>query len=1193
MATTRARTAWVAAGWLLVTAAALLGAYAAALARLPQQRAAIEALVRVQTGYELRFGRIAVRLGFYGPEAHFTNVEMWRPGRERRLLQAAELVIRFETWRLLRTGSLRPGRILLIGAQIDADALRPSPHEATAAKPAATAAPAAAQPPQERLLQRMVDFARALPQGRIELESATLRAFERDANGGLTGRPVRIPRLSIQRTPDGARLHGNALLAERLGRSLFVAMELRGLDMGVGALTGSITVQGRGLRLAGWRAALGGRPAGAAGVGDLRALLRVGAGRLQAGTVELSASELSLPRADGAGQARFANLRSSLAFERLAAGWSIRGYGLRLTVPGVPATTLDFELDADAAWSQARLHADGVPVGWLRPLFALPPELNIDGTLRELRLSTIAASNGRALRFEARIEDGIWRDAAGQVRLEPLVFEIAGSETGATLTFADEPLRLRLDSAPHEQSLEIAVQGSVTVYREAAGWRLDSRSLVLLDRGVPAPRARLEFKGTLAAVAPDSAALAVEVMLLEPVSSHELPLLRELSQRMLTAAPIDSFALAAGRFAIDAVRTPEQGWRIERSSGDLAVSSASFRPSADWPTLSEAGGRLAWDPRELRFDFERGSIGDLRLVRGQLRRGSAPAWSLVAEGPAVAALDALAASPLAPRVPAELRTAAIDGAARFELRVEPRGTVGRAGGQRSEPLSWSLLAHFDSLRWRMLADLPPVEALSGTLRIVDGRLQASRLEGRWLDQPLRIVVDAGSAGRRWRLTGRLPDGAMRELLAESGVPGTVGAAFWRLEARPERSDASRWRVDAALDGAPLRGRFELAASAEGFALHRGALRLGSGSLRLPASPIVEVHADLPQLELSRLARVWAELPRQGAARSPLRGALRIERLELLGEPLGPAILELGAAHDVATLSLTGARLAGTLSVGDGGSGAGGVPRLELERLLLPRLPGRVALTSTAAASPWALELRIADLRLGIRQLGIWRGRLESRRDRLVVEPMALDAGSIGVHGRLDCRREALRCTLEAHIEGGEARTALALWGLPGGFDAARVEGALQLAWPVAAADEVWVALDGELRLSARHGTLDGPARLGLLAGPASSWSWDRLDVEARAGRGRVDLTRVAFEGAQRLLLTGTVELPSAQTRLDGQWWPGRELPRVIEDWPAAPALAAVWRAVRGPRVLPRAVRVTGPADALGMELLPLQSPPPP
>jgi uncharacterized protein YhdP len=670
----------------------------------------------------------------------------------------------------------------------------------------------------------------------------------------VTGRVVRIPRLSIQRTPDGARLHGSALLAERLGRSLFVAVELRGLDTGPGTLEGSVTLQGRALRLAGWRAALGGPTGGAAGVGDLRATLRLRGGRLQAGTVGLTARDLRLPRADGTGQARFTKVSTSVGFERAAAGWRLRGSDLRLIVPGVPAASLDFVVEVDAAWSEVRFDADGLPFGWLRPLLALPGELHVDGTLRRLRIRMLATPGGRALRYAARVDDGVWRDAAGQPRLEPLAFDIAGSEAGATITFADRPLQLRLGGAPQQaQRLEIALQGAANLRRESAGWRLDSRSLVVLDRAAPTPRARLELQGTLSSAAPDAAALALEVVLLEPVASDELPLLRELSQRMLAAAPIDSFALAAGRFAVDAASTPQQGWRIEGSEGDLAVSAASFRPDAEWPEVSEAGGRLIWDERNLRFDFERGSIGDLRLVRGQLRRGSAPIWSLVAEGPAAAALRALAASPLAMRVPAELRAAAVDGEARFELQVERSRELGSAGAPRVEPLRWGLLARFDSLRWRALAGVPPIEALSGMLRIADGRLQPSRLEGRWLGQPLRIAVDERRAGRRWLLSGRLPDGAVRDFLAETYGLEHAAAPRWRLEARPERSDAARWRVDLALDGVPARGQFELAALARGFELRRGVIRLGSGSLRLPETATVEVHADLPALELARLA----------------------------------------------------------------------------------------------------------------------------------------------------------------------------------------------------------------------------------------------------------------------------------------------------------------------------------------------------
>ena len=94
---------------------ALVTTWTAALARVPQQRAAVERLLRAQTGLDVSYGRLVVRLGFYGPEAEFSDLEMRRPGTDAPLLRAPRMVARFESWRLLRGGQLRPGRVLVSG----------------------------------------------------------------------------------------------------------------------------------------------------------------------------------------------------------------------------------------------------------------------------------------------------------------------------------------------------------------------------------------------------------------------------------------------------------------------------------------------------------------------------------------------------------------------------------------------------------------------------------------------------------------------------------------------------------------------------------------------------------------------------------------------------------------------------------------------------------------------------------------------------------------------------------------------------------------------------------------------------------------------------------------------------------------------------------------------------------------------
>ena len=101
--------AWL-AGLAAVALLALVTTWTAALARVPQQRAAVERLLRAQTGLDVSYGRLVVRLGFYGPEAEFSDIEMRRPGAEAPLLRAPRMVARFESWRLLRGGQLRRQR---------------------------------------------------------------------------------------------------------------------------------------------------------------------------------------------------------------------------------------------------------------------------------------------------------------------------------------------------------------------------------------------------------------------------------------------------------------------------------------------------------------------------------------------------------------------------------------------------------------------------------------------------------------------------------------------------------------------------------------------------------------------------------------------------------------------------------------------------------------------------------------------------------------------------------------------------------------------------------------------------------------------------------------------------------------------------------------------------------------------------
>src|SRR5205807_2632708 len=154
--------AWAAAAVAILGAAALT-AWELAAARVPQHRAALEALIREHTGLDVGFKELTVRWGWYGPEAVFHRVVLGEPGGSSVLLRAPRLVVGLDTWRMLRSGELAVARITLVEPDIDLGtgaALRPGAHRPQAGHDSVLAAGA-------RLLSRWRG-------GRIELEGGTL-----------------------------------------------------------------------------------------------------------------------------------------------------------------------------------------------------------------------------------------------------------------------------------------------------------------------------------------------------------------------------------------------------------------------------------------------------------------------------------------------------------------------------------------------------------------------------------------------------------------------------------------------------------------------------------------------------------------------------------------------------------------------------------------------------------------------------------------------------------------------------------------------------------------------------------------------------------------------------------------------------------------------------------------------------------
>src|SRR4030088_816603 len=139
--------AWVLGGATILGAVVLIARELAARL-VPQHRAALEELIRQQTGLNVSFSELSVRWGWYGPEAVFHSVVLDEPGGRGALLRAPQLIVGLDAWRMVHSGRWVGG-------------VGPAPPAAGAGgEPVLTAG--------ARLLSRWRD-------GRIDIQGGTLR----------------------------------------------------------------------------------------------------------------------------------------------------------------------------------------------------------------------------------------------------------------------------------------------------------------------------------------------------------------------------------------------------------------------------------------------------------------------------------------------------------------------------------------------------------------------------------------------------------------------------------------------------------------------------------------------------------------------------------------------------------------------------------------------------------------------------------------------------------------------------------------------------------------------------------------------------------------------------------------------------------------------------------------------------------
>jgi uncharacterized protein YhdP len=754
-----------------VVALALLGtgvffasvvlAYELAVARVPAHRAALEQFVRAETGLEVRFGELALRWGWYGPEAVFRRVELGEPGRSEVLLRAPELVVGFDAWRSMRSGRLEPGRITLVSPDVDlvgvaqggADRAAGADRLGRGARGAAAGALQAGAADGAHAAQlRMLRHWRG---GRIDIEGGTLRLP--DPAGAGTPLTLQLRQASLRHSSSEWSAYGLVFLPEQLGRTARVVLRLDGDPEQPDTLSASVRFEGRRLLFSGWRPFLADVPrirsilpiAGDGDV-DLNVVIEKGQllkadGKVHAAGVEIARGTdvLALDRLRG--EWRLARRASTWRMEvdslELGDGsdsWSIGSAATQLvgSLRRSPATvTLDGALGG--AWVRGKVASAPLPsvvtvVRWLAPNAQLPA-LDLAGTVRNLTFDwNELRPEGARLQTSAQLDAVRVGAPSRAFSLSDLTARVTGNESELTADVEARMARLEMAQAPDHPLENLQVASRLRFTRADEGWRVATDE----DLAIRGEQVRLVIRG---AVVGDFAGSVPEIEAHGTLTGGDIAFLRTFADTGFVQTGRVENAQFELRGPLDealAYRTDAVGF-----SGSLDLRDASARGGELWPDAMGIEAHVQWHGSKLETAVERGQAGSFQLGPVKAEWDALDGRSVRVSGRVTGHLqDALAWLRAHPKLQEYVPTAQMsirgDAAVDFNVVAGPPSRVDAPSGEVRMRVS----ALLDGAELEAVAGVPAVEGVRGALTFNQGHLERSTLTGTWLGGPVILRV---------------------------------------------------------------------------------------------------------------------------------------------------------------------------------------------------------------------------------------------------------------------------------------------------------------------------------------------------------------------------------------------------------------------------------------------------------------------
>lgn len=1182
------------AGAVLLAAAAVL-AYALAAARVPEQRAALEELLRAETGLELRFSELGLRWGWHGPEAVFRGVQLSEPGDARTLLTAPQLVVGVDLWRMLRSGDLQIARITLVDPDID---LTPAP-----AARAARAVPASALEGPAHLLARWRGV-------RLDVEGGTLRT-------AAAGAPfaVGIRRIELRRA--GVQWSAQALLTlpQTLGASAEALATLRPDAAQPLELSGTLNLSGTRLEFAGWRKLLSSTSAVSylprAGSGNATVQMELAHGGVLRASGSVEAGALEWPKAEeGTAGLVLERLHADWRLARTGAGWHLAVAPIGVAGAAQPGASVALDAAADGTWVRGRVQR--APVLLLAGLArSFAPELALaasalSGEAGEATFDWSAARPAdERLKTTAELYDLTLTPPGSSVRLGGLAAHVSGDGGRISADVHSANARLTLADDPSFAAGSVAVSARLELDHGGHAWRVGTP-----DFAIRVADAHLSVRGSLAGE--DSGGRA-HIDAHATLSGAPVALLRTLlGPRALAALGPAGAALTAGR--IERGELTARGpldqplpWSAPRGefSGSLALTGARVAAGEDWPELHELEAHIGWRGARVTVRVGQAVAGSFRVTSASgewdAREAALTRLSGRMQADAAQALGWLRDHPrLAPEA-AALGTIDLRGPTLLTFDV-----------RRGKPYTTRVAALLDGAELRAVPGLPAIEALRGALVFSDGRLQRSALNGQWIGGPIAVSARQRSErdGQVLIVAGR-GQLAVGEALAATGADSAdhplEGTADWSAElkllpATEGRSASWSAHADSSLVavashlpeplskaagsvlaahlessgsgdagelrlalGERLRALAVLARRGDLWRIERGALNTSGAAPVLPAGPVLRVEGAVSRLDLPAYAALWRRL-----ASGHLVPALSVELNAAELSVAGRSYRNVGIAADstagIDRLELQSAALAGTVrwpAVAD-------ATHPVIARLAHLDVPD---LEVVAALGPATL-LTIDDLGWRGRSLGTFTASFSARTGALDVIDAHLAGASEEMQGTLHCRDAGCRATFQ--LDSSDAAGTLERLGFRSDLTAAHARSSGTLEWPLHDGTAELERASGLLHMELDDGlTRSAPAEaapppLGLLAVPGlvaglglPELHFARLTADFAIGGGQAFTSDLHLDGDTEILMRGRIGLLAED--YDTQVWvlKGEErLPAAVRRLGPGPRVAALWLSLR-------------------------------